>query len=104
MMSAESEKLVLLLRGAVIATMIVLAAVLRILPHPWNLTPVGAMALFSGAMFRNRWIAYVVPLAGPVAGGVVVRFHQLMAIVSRSSAISIAVGRRLGENQTDAPI
>jgi len=100
MMSAENEKLVLLLRGAVIATTIVLAAVLRILPHPWNLTPVGAMALFSGAMFRNRWIAYVVPLAGLLAGDVFVGFHKLMLIVYGSIAISIAIGMWLGENKT----
>ncbi|HXJ91591.1 MAG TPA: DUF6580 family putative transport protein [Terriglobia bacterium] len=42
----------------------VLAAILlRILPHPWNLTPLGAMFLFSGATFRNRRDSLLVPLA-----------------------------------------
>ena len=52
-MKSENENLSLLLRGAVIVTLITVSAVLRIVPHPWNLTPVGAMALFSGAMFRT---------------------------------------------------
>ena len=42
----------------------VLAAILlRILPHPWNLTPLGAMFLFSGATFRNKRDSLLVPLA-----------------------------------------
>ena len=42
----------------------VLAAILlRILPHPWNVTPLGAMFLFSGATFRNKAESLAVPLA-----------------------------------------
>ena len=38
------------------------AAALRLLPHPPNFTPIGAIALFSGAHFaRKRW-AFAVPL------------------------------------------
>lgn len=39
------------------------AIVLRILPHPWNATPVAAMFLFSGATFRNKRDSLLVPLA-----------------------------------------
>ena len=39
------------------------AIVLRLLPHPWNLTPLGAMFLFSGATFRNKRDSLLVPLA-----------------------------------------
>jgi hypothetical protein len=42
----------------------VLAAVLfRLIPHPWNLTPLAAMFLFSGATFRRKSISLLVPLA-----------------------------------------
>lgn len=42
----------------------VLGAILfRILPHPWNLTPVAAMFLFSGAVFKSKLNSLVVPLA-----------------------------------------
>lgn len=103
-MKVESEKLALLLRGAVIMALIVLSAVLRIVPHPWNLTPVGAMALFSGAMFRNRWIALLLPLASLFAGDVFVGFHKLMLIVYASFAISVAIGRWLAEKRSAARI
>ena len=103
-MKIGNEKLALLLRGMLIVTLIVLAAVLRIVPHPWNLTPVGAMALFSGAMFRNRWMAFLLPLASLFAGDVFVGFHRLMWVVYASFAVSVAIGRWLAENRTVARI
>jgi len=41
--------------------MIILAAALRLAPHPWNFTQVGAIALFSGAMVRDRRVAFLFP-------------------------------------------
>jgi len=103
-MKSENEKLSLLLRGAVIVMLITLSAVLRIVPHPWNLTPVGAMALFSGAMFRNRWIAFLLPLAGLLAGDLFAGFYKLMLVVYASFAVSVAIGRWLRENRSLARI
>lgn len=42
-------------------TLTILAALLRLVPHPPNFAPVGAVALFGGARLRG-WQAYVVPL------------------------------------------
>ncbi len=42
-------------------TLTVLAAMLRLAPHPPNFTPVGSVALFGGARLRG-WQAYCVPL------------------------------------------
>jgi len=84
----------------VIAAAIVLAAVLRIAPHPFNLTPVGAMALFSGALFRNRLAAFLFPLAALFAGDVFVGFHRLMPAVYASFAVSVAIGRWLGGSRS----
>lgn len=44
--------------------LVVLAAVTRILPHPYNFTPIAAMGLFGAAYFQRRWIAVLVPFAG----------------------------------------
>ena len=57
-MNAEmSHKQNLLYRMLLAFALILLAAALRIAPHPWNFTPVGAMALFAGAMLRDRRLA-----------------------------------------------
>jgi hypothetical protein len=103
-MNSESRNQAVILRGAVIAIMIVLAAALRIVPHPWNLAPIGAIALFSGSMFRNRWIAFLLPLASLFAGDVFVGFYKLMLIVYASFAVSVAIGRWLAEDRTVARI
>ncbi|MEM7310333.1 MAG: DUF6580 family putative transport protein [Planctomycetota bacterium] len=51
------------LRPTVLVAMIVAAALSRLLPHPPNFTPLGAMALFGGAYFASRIAAVVAPLA-----------------------------------------
>jgi len=103
-MNSERQKQPLIFRGAVVATMIVLAAALRIIPHPWNLTPIGAMALFSGAMFKNRWMAFALPVASLFTGDLFVGFHQLIFVVYASFAISVAIGRWLGDSKGAARI
>ena len=56
------------LRTAVLILMIVITAVLRVLYTGKTLspmadfTPIGAMALFGGSYFKDRWKAYFVPL------------------------------------------
>lgn len=71
---------------------IVLAAGLRIAPHPWNFTPLGAMALFSGAFIRDRRLAFLFPLLALFAGDIFVGFHKLMPIVYVSFLLSVAIG------------
>ncbi len=42
--------------------MVALAVLSRIIPHPHNFTPIGAMALFGAAYFSRRWLAFGLPL------------------------------------------
>jgi len=100
----KSENEIRTFRAVVVAVLMVLAAVLRVLPHPWNFTPIGAMALFSGSLFRNRWAAFLLPLASLLAGDIFVGFHKLMLVVYASFAVSVAIGRWLGENRSLARI
>src|ERR1700692_4995723 len=79
-------------RTMLIVGMILFAAIMRIVPHPWNLAPVGAMALFSGAVIRNRVMAFLFPLLAMLAGDLFVGFHILMPVVYSSFLISTAIG------------
>ncbi|HYK76446.1 MAG TPA: DUF6580 family putative transport protein, partial [Daejeonella sp.] len=52
----------------IVLTILVLAAALTralplFIPHMWNFTAVGALAIFSGAQFNNRSLAFIMPLA-----------------------------------------
>jgi len=87
-------------RTVLIVMMILFAAIMRIVPHPWNLAPVGAMALFSGAVIRNRVMVFVFPLLAMLAGDFFVGFHILMPVVYASFLISTAIGFWLRERRS----
>lgn len=89
-----------MLRAILAAIMIVLAAVVRILPHPWNFTPIGAMAIFSGAMFRDRRVAFLFPLVALFAGDLFVGIHRLIPVVYASFLLSVLIGTWLANRRT----
>ena len=99
-----NERRVYLPEATIAALMIFVAAALRILPHPWNFTPVGAMAVFAGSHFRNRWVAFLLPLAALFAGDLFVGMYKLMFVVYASFALSVAIGRWLARSRTVARI
>lgn len=47
----------------VVASLIVIAVLSRILPHPYNFTPIAGVALFSAAYLGSRWITFLIPMA-----------------------------------------
>ena len=91
----KSEKEAVLLRTALIFAMIVLAAALRLAPHPWNFTPVGAIALFSAAMVRDRRLAFLFPLLAMFATDAIIGFNKLSPLVYASFLFSVLIGRSL---------
>jgi Family of unknown function (DUF6580) len=99
MLQEKSSTHVFVLRAVLAAMMIVLAALLRIVPHPWNFTPIGAMALFSGAMFRDRRIAFLFPLVALFAGDLFVGLHRLIPVVYASFLLSVFIGTWLANRR-----
>ncbi len=79
-------------RAALITGIVVVAAALRIAPHPMNFAPIGALALFGGAYFSSKRAAFAVPLLSLVAGDIFTRFHQLIPYVYASFLVSVAIG------------
>jgi hypothetical protein len=92
MLTEKSSTHVFVLRAILAAVMIILAAVLRILPHPWNFTPIGAMAIFSGAMLRDRRLAFLFPLVALFVGDLFVGIHRLIPVVYASFLLSVLIG------------
>jgi hypothetical protein len=104
-MNAESsQKENLLYRTLLALVLIGLAAALRIAPHPWNFTPVGAMALFSGAVLKDRRLAFLFPLLALLAGDIFIGFHKLIFIVYVSFLINVAIGLWLRDHRTVARV
>jgi hypothetical protein len=99
-----SQKENLFYRTLLALALILLAAVLRIAPHPWNFTPVGAMALFSGALLKDRRLAFLFPLVALLAGDLFIGFHKLIPIVYASFLINVVIGLWLRDRRTVARI
>lgn len=55
----------------VLSAMILLAALSRLLPLPPNFAPIEAIALFGGAYFANRRLAFLVPVLAMLLSDVV---------------------------------
>jgi hypothetical protein len=89
----------LLMKMGIAALLVALAAALRVVAHPWNFTPIGAMALFSGATFRQRWMKFAFPLVALFAGDVFVGLYKLMFVVYFSFLVSVAIGVWIGEER-----
>lgn len=79
-------------RYATVAGMILVAAGARLLPHPWNFTPVGAMALFGGAHFGSKRVAFLVPLCALSLSQLVLGLHKLMPFVYGSFLLTVCLG------------
>jgi hypothetical protein len=73
-------------RTIVLAVIVVLAALARLAPHPSNVTPIAAMALFGGACFTDRRLAYLLPLAAMLLSDLVLgttRYGILVLLASQ---------------------
>jgi hypothetical protein len=89
-------------RPIVICLLIVAPAFLRLLTFEWNVVPIGALALFCGAYFRNRTLAFAIPLLSMFLGDVLLAidtrdsqhylFHALMPLVYGCYVLSVAMG------------
>jgi hypothetical protein len=95
----NSEKETVVLRAILIFAMTGLAAALRLAPHPWNFTPVGAIALFSGAMVRDRRVAFLFPVLVMFATDLIIGFNKLSPLVYACLLLSVLIGRFLNQKR-----
>ena len=93
-------------------TLTVVAALLRVLPHPSNFSPIGGVALFGGAKLRSVY-AYLIPLVAmlvtdPIrswAEGGYPAYSWMTPVIYLSFLISVFLGRTfIGQSNTPARI
>ncbi len=66
----------------VLTGMILAVALVRFISLPFpNVAPIGAMALFGATYFRNKALAFVVPLGALLLTDVFIGFHGVMPFV-----------------------
>ena len=87
-------------RLAAILTGIFVAAAMRLLPHPPNFTPIGAMALFGGACFGRRWLAFAAPLGALLLSDAILGFDGSLPYVYDSVALIVLIGGALATRKS----
>ncbi|MDQ7819730.1 MAG: DUF6580 family putative transport protein [Armatimonadota bacterium] len=87
-------------RVGVLLGLVLAAAASRLLPHPPNVTPVAALALFGGAHFGRLWQACAVPLGAMLLSDLVIGLHALIPFVYGSLALAVLIGIWVGRRLT----
>lgn len=79
-------------RFLIIFGLIVLAIASRLLPHPPNFTPVAAIALFGGAYFADKRLAFAVPFGIMFISDLIIGLHDTLLFVYLGFAVAVGIG------------
>lgn len=97
-------------RHIFIATAILLAGVSRLLPHPFNFTPVAAMALFGGACLSDKRLAFLLPMGAMIFSDILLELtagigiHNTLIYVYGSFLIISGIGIFISKKLTASRI
>jgi hypothetical protein len=79
--------------------MILAAAAARLVPHPPNFSPIAALAVFGGAQFNDKRLAFLMPLAAMFLSDLILGLHSLMPVIYGSFALIVCLGFWVQRNQ-----
>ena len=81
-----------------IISIVLFGAVMRLIPHWPNFTPIAAIALFGGTYFTKKYLAFIIPFAALLLSDLIIGFHNDMIAVYASFAIVVVLGFYLRKN------
>jgi len=87
-------------RLVALISIILAASLSRLLPHPPNMTSVAAVALFGGAYFSDRRLAFFVPLAALFLSDLFLGFYGHMEVQYLSFALIVCIGLWLEKDRS----
>ena len=87
-MQTQSLKTQLLTVSAIIFAL----ALFRLLPHWPNVSPVAAMALFGGAYFSDKRMAFIVPFVALFLSDLIIGLHDSMIFVYAGFSLTVIIG------------
>jgi hypothetical protein len=91
-------------RFLVICGMVFTAALSRLVPHPYNFTPICAMSLFAGAYLANARLALAIPLLAMLLSDAILGFHGTMPFVYAAFALVALIGIGLQKHRSTLPV
>ena len=78
-----------------IAGLVLLLALSRLVPHPPNFTPVGAMAIVAGATIKDLRFGILLPVAAMLISDALIGFHSSILFVYAALVIMAVLSRLL---------
>ena len=78
---------------------ILIAALMRLLPHPANVAPIAAMALFGGVYLDKKY-AFILPLSAMLLSDVFLGVHNTMLFVYASFLLTVGIGTLIKRHKT----
>lgn len=75
-----------------ILSIIFVGAMLRLIPHWPNFTPIAAMALFGGTYLKRKDLAFLVPVLAMLLSDAIIGFHNVMIPVYASFLLIVSLG------------
>ena len=72
--------------------LIIVLSFSRLIPHPWNFTPILAMGIFSGFYFKNFILGSFVVIFSMFIGDLFLGFHSTMFFTYASLIIAVVLG------------
>lgn len=76
--------------------LILIAGFTRLIPHPFNFTAIGAMALFAGSRIPDRRLAYLIPLTALFISDIFIGFHSGMYLIYGLFLFNVWIGTKAG--------
>ena len=64
----------------------------RLIPHPWNFTPVLAVGIFSGFYFKQFYLSLFIVILSMFIGDLYLGFHSTMFFTYISLAVAVIIG------------
>ncbi|NVO18281.1 MAG: hypothetical protein HXX13_01190 [Bacteroidetes bacterium] len=75
-----------------ILSIIFAGAMLRLIPHWPNFTPIASIALFGGTYLKRKELAFLIPVLAMLLSDVIIGFHNVMIPVYASFLLIVSFG------------
>ena len=72
--------------------LILILSFTRLVPHPWNFTPVLAAGIFSGFYFKNLYLGIFIVIFSMFIGDLYLGFHDTMFFTYISLICAVGIG------------
>ncbi len=91
----KKEKIITI---ALFSAIIIVSIIMRVLPHPANFIPIGALALISGVYIKSRW-GIMLPVTVMMVSDLIVGMHNIVLFTWGSFLVIGMIGWWIRKNK-----